>query len=239
LLGSFLWHDVARIEDQERVEIIESEISLLKQIETSMICLEPMAMPGVLEQTNAITVPWMTLTQIDVSLNDLKRIHILFTGGGTGLINDKLAAVALELAAQNPNWSIYLDAKLFNLTRKSNNGQLNKFNFSQEEFALLDAIVCRPGVGILTDCAQYRIPVLAIGDEENQEIKHNTARVQEMGVGIGIDLIQQHPRITAETVMTLVNSKESLNKFRNQWRKQATGGAEVAALEILSYMSRT
>ncbi len=238
LMGSFLWHDVAKQTDQEIAAIIESEIKLLKEKKPSMICLEAMAMPNVLKQTNAITVPWMTQPYASHYQCHTERKHILITGGGTALINNKLASVAFELATQNPEWFVYLDTNLFELTKKENNGQLRKFNFAQEDFALLDVIVCRPGIGILTDCAQYGIPVFAIGDGSNPEITHNAARVQEMGIGIGIDLMEQDSHITAGTVESLVKNSETLNNCRKQWRKQSTGGAEVAAIEILSYMSK-
>jgi len=239
LMGSFLWHDVTKKTDQERTDIIESEIKLLREKKPSMICLEAMAMPGVLKQTNAITVPWMTQPYTGTYQHHADRKHILITGGGTALINDKLVAVAFELALQNPEWFVYLDAKLFELTSKENNGQLCKFNFTQEDFALLDAIVCRPGMGILTDSAQYGIPVFAIGDGSNPEITHNAVRVQQLGIGIGIDLMEPDAHITAGTVESFVKNSDALNYCRKQWRKQSTCGAEFAALEILSYMSKT
>lgn len=239
LMGSFLWHDVVKKTNQDRTDIIQSEIKLLREKKPSMICLEAMAMPGVLEQTNAITVPWMIQPYTGLYQHYTERKNILITGGGTALINDKLAAVAFELALQNPEWFVYLDTKLFELISKKNNGNIYKFNFTQKDFALLDAIVCRPGIGILTDSAQYGIPVFAIGDRSNPEITHNAARVQEMGIGVGIDLMEQDAHIIARTVESLVKNREALNNCRIQWRKQSTGGAEVAALEILSYISKT
>jgi hypothetical protein len=60
-----------------------------------------------------------------------------------------------------------------------------------------------------------------------------------MGIGVGIDLMEQDAHIIARTVESLVKNREALNNCRIQWRKQSTGGAEVAALEILSYISKT
>ncbi len=239
LMGSFLWHDVAKKTNQEKTDIIESEIKLLREKKPSMICLEVMAMSGVLEQTNAISVPWMTQPYTGLLYNNLERKNILITGGGTALINDKLAAVAIELALHNREWLVYLDTKLFELVSKKNNSNLYKFNFTQKDFASLDAIICRPGIGILTDCAQYGIPVFTIADGSNPEIIHNAARVKELGIGFRIDLMEQDDQIIARTVELILKNGESLNNCRIQWRKQSMGGAEVAAHEILSYMSKT
>ena len=58
------------------------------------------------------------------------------------------------------------------------NERVRLFSFTDNDFIKLNAIVCRPGIGILTDCIKYNIPPIAIDDNTNLEISNNALKVE-------------------------------------------------------------
>lgn len=187
LEGSFLWNDImADLRDQpdELKKIIEFENDLLKKTFPEMICNEDFAMPAIFEQTSYKKFAWTCEDlQIDESvipkrLNDIK---IFLTGGGTGASDNVFENIINELS-RFKNIKIYTDNKLFNLYSERYKS-ITKFEFSDEDFKKLSFVICRPGIGILTDCVKYNLPVVPL-HEENKEMKFNYDKVLKLDLGI-------------------------------------------------------
>ena len=49
--------------------------------------------------------------------------------------------------------------------------------------------VIRPGLGMITTCVSHRIPIVALWDEEDSiEIQHLAHKVEELGIGISLNV---------------------------------------------------
>lgn len=190
LEGSFLWSDVMQDlpgKTDELNKIIEFENNLLQKATTEMICNEDFVMPAIIDQTNYKKFAW-TCEDLKISENIISKrldeIKILLTGGGTGSSDNDFEKIIGELSGFK-NVSIYTDNKLFNIySEKYNN--IIKFGFSDDEFSMLSFVICRPGIGILTDCIKYSLPVvpLVLLNEENKEMKFNYNKLLELNLGI-------------------------------------------------------
>lgn len=190
LEGSFLWSDVMQAlpgRTDELNKIIEFENNLLQKTTPEMICNEDFVMPAIIGQTNYKKFAW-TCEDLKIGKNiipkRLDEIKILLTGGGTGSSDNNFEKIINELSGFK-NVRIYTDNKLFNLySEKYDN--ITKFGFSDDEFSMLSFVICRPGIGILTDCLKYSLPVvpLVYSNEENKEMKFNYSKLLELNLGI-------------------------------------------------------
>lgn len=191
LEGSFLWNNVMTDlpgRTDELNKIIEFENDLLQKATPEMICNEDFVMPAILEQTNYKKFAW-TCEDLKIGENIISKrideIKIFLTGGGTGSIDNDFEQIISKLSGFK-NVSIYTDNKLFNLYSERYNN-LIKFGFSDEEFSMLSFVICRPGIGILTDCVKYSLPVVPLAnlnEENNKEMKFNYNKLLELNLGI-------------------------------------------------------
>ena len=234
LMGSFLWHDSTIPSTREAKEIIAHERGLLHCKPSSLICLGDMVMPSLANQVSLLKQGWFT-QRSELPKKRSNGLKVLVTGGGTELINKQLLSLAILLSEQQSQIEFFLDSKLFR-SGKNLNSQFNLFSFSEDDFAYLDFVICRPGIGILTDCVRYSLPAIVLNDGFNHEINHNTKRVNELGIGIGLDLNERNGREVAEKIGSVIKDKEFKEKCSNQLRSREVNGAISAAEEILNFL---
>jgi len=232
LMGSFLWHDVNVVWNETTKRIAQEEHELIDIHRPDMLCLSGMAMPEVLNFTNPIKLPWYCTKYSQNNFSGNEE-GILVTGGGTDLIKEFLVEFILKLNLLSPELKIYIDSKLDMLIGSNRNQNIEKFTFTFEAFSTLSAIVCRPGIGILTDCVRYNLPVIVINDGYNSEINNNALRVKELGIGISFESKLSMDIIVNETKHFLAN-KSQIDYCRNQLSNQQTDGAEIAAKYLIN-----
>src|SRR5690606_17177773 len=85
--------------------------------------------------------------------------NILVTGGGTSSLTKQLVQIALELQHRE-DARIFVDSLLY--ASMHDKSAVEKFAFTADAFRALDWIVCRPGLGILTDAVKYKIAVCVL-----------------------------------------------------------------------------
>ncbi len=236
LMGSFLWPDVVTFHNSEVEAIVESELTTLQKNKPVMLCVKSMAMPAVIENTNSIGLPWFCERYVSHMLENNKK-SILITGGGTALVNETLASVAIELAKIREDIQIWVDAKIWKLLQQFGMNSIKEFGFSDEDFASLTSIVCRPGIGILTDCMRYGIPPYVINDGFNKEINNNAQRVESIGIGKATNSFEHTPESIARGISEFLKNNESLLAHRQEINKQETNGAVMAAEFLISQLN--
>ena len=128
-----------------------------------------------------------------------------------------------------------MDKKLYASASKYST-DFKLFNFTEEEFISLDIIVGRPGIGILTDCVRYSIPCIVLNDSLNLEIKHNTIRVNELGIGRGFDIKDSGVFELANTITDLINNANFLSCCIDNLKKRPVNGAFTSAQHILKIL---
>lgn len=227
LMGSFLWPFLNLSNKNKKfIEVENIEKKLLKEMSPNCICVEDIAMPDLLV-TNQVKLPWFCEKHPLRTKNYTKKnkFNVLLTGGGTEMLSGLLISVYKELNMQN-HFNLFVDNNLFkSLTKKGMNPI--PFSFNADCFNELDLIICRPGVGILTDVVKYNIPVIALPEDDNKEIMYNLMKVEELGLGIKYDG-------NIESILNFTKNKKLLNECISKIEERDTGGGTAAAVYILN-----
>lgn len=183
LLGSFLWSDVLAAQYPHHPAVaafVAHEQALLARYRPPMICVDDLAMPAVRRWTRAVGVPWMCESLPSAPAADSGGT-VAFLAGASGLGSQVLTdAAALML---DEGCRVALPADLRSLLPPPTAARCEHFLYSSEAYEALSLVVCRPGVGTLTDCLAHRLPVLAVADPGNPEMRHNAARIDALGFG--------------------------------------------------------
>jgi hypothetical protein len=224
LMGSFLWSDTLRKKYEGNTEIekiCSYEADLLTRHNPVMLGVEDMVMPYVKIHTRFSGLPWFCNRQYTES----QHAHtVLVAGGGTYNATRMLLNISRSLLLSGM-FTVFLDRVLYAHTHEGEKQMFSLFDFSEKNFQSLGWIVCRPGIGMLTDAIQYTVP-LCVVDEGDPEMQFNCDRVEALGIGIR----------AAEDISGVADQiaradrQACINKLRNR----KTGGAALAASLILN-----
>jgi hypothetical protein len=234
LMGSFLWVDILRENGDEALRVVEFEKNLLLTYPTEMLCIKDIVMDSVKELTKPILLPWFAKREensFGSSESFDKRTAILLTGGGTGLFLGKMIQIVYFLQTYENQQNLFVDGNLFQL--KEIETSANLFSFRHEDFSLLRAVICRPGIGIITACIQYNIPLLAIDDLSNDEISHNSLFIENAGLGKRILYLDSCQGDTLFQIQCTLNDDLFLKLCRDNMKSMKSGGSTHAAVHIL------
>lgn len=233
-MGSFLWHDSTNFNNKEVNEIISHEKFILSTKPFSLLCVRDMVMPSLSNQVRVLDQGWFTSRkEFNKTPSPFKRI--LITGGGTELMNNQLLELVIYLKKLDSKAIFYLDHKLYLQASKVSSG-FRLFNFTEEEYETLDIVVCRPGIGILTDCIRYSIPCIAMNDSFNREINHNMIRINELGIGMGFDFNDLSVFDLAASINALIHNTDFLSSCMSNLRDRPINGAFTAAEHLVKIM---
>lgn len=187
LLGSFLWSDILEDAYPNNPFIqafVEEERALLTKHTPFMLCVRDIVMPGVTSQAKAVPLPWFCEgnTHIRKRGESEERYKIALLGGATDSITNELEHLAVELS-HSKDIEIFLPKELW---AKFGGENIKIFDHAASSFASLDLIVCRPGVGTLTDGVCYGVPIASIHEAGNIEMTHNGQMVEQLQIGINL-----------------------------------------------------
>lgn len=233
LMGSFLWSDVNQYKSNDIVTINLHEQTFLQTNVLEVMCLKTMAMESLKKQTHPIFLPWFC-SRYNKRHIYKKENSILVTGGGTAVLNDKIIELCKHLAKKDKNLNLFVDSNLFKLVENHHASKIKLFDFSDASFAKLKAVICRPGIGILTDCVRYTIPPICLHDNSNNEITHNSNRIKNLGLGTTIQFNNQKSISSiSNLIQKIINNSKQLKEYQKLLNKEQTGGATKAANYIL------
>jgi len=237
LMGSFLWHDIIDTINPTFQKIAEAEKNILLLKKTKIICLESMYMNSISKYTNTVKVPWFT------NRIKIKRFHknkeVLVTGGGTEQLDEILLNIANKIHFKS-SIKIFLDEKLYNKYKKYNtsNTKFFQFDFKEQSFEALTTIICRPAIGILTECVKYSIPAIAVYDNSNKEISHNAKKITALKIGSSIHIKNTFVSdYYVKKIKNIINSQAILTKYTKEILKQDINGAKKATDVILNELN--
>ena len=181
LMGSFLWGDVlqhASFNLPAVNDYIQKEQLLLEEYHPKLLCVQDMVMPYAAERTQVIGLPWFTERVSCTTKKSYPRKRVGLLPGATPALREQIESYAKTLAVRDD-----IDV----LFPGSIEGCKN-FDFQAETWDSLDVVICRPGIGTLTDAIKYSVPVLALEEPENVEISHNALRVDQLGIGLSASI---------------------------------------------------
>jgi hypothetical protein len=176
LLGSFLWSASWRRRPARR--FVADEIACLAATRPPMLCVGPIATGGVLSATTPVRLPWMC----DCPATSARRLdgpaRIGIAGGTTGAARDEVVHLARLLAR---TYHVTVDSSV---TASDLNGVPGvQFGlFQTVPLSEVDLVLCRPGVGTVTDCVAENIPFLTFHEPRSPEMAHIAQRLAELGI---------------------------------------------------------
>lgn len=186
LSGSFLWSDVLSTAYPKNTAIqrfAEHERRLLKEKKPSMLCVKDAAMPGVLGRTQAVPLGWFCETQNPPRAKARTDKPVLaFLGGATGAVDQMLAGYASKLSRLN-QWTIALPPKLAKILQGTNKSNIIPFNFERKDFENCWAVLGRPGMGTISECLGYGLPMIAFHEPGNIEMEYLGQRLEALHCG--------------------------------------------------------
>jgi len=172
LMGSFLWSDVLADAPAPAARAFVAHERALLAARPPMVCVSDLAMPGVKQRTAAVPVGWMCEEVTAPALVEARatppRIAVL--GGATGAADGVLEGVAAALRARG-GWDVV-------------GGR--DFGFAPADYAACAAVVCRPGVGTLTECVAAGRPMLLAYEGGNPELMHNARACAALGIAVDL-----------------------------------------------------
>ncbi|PJZ28685.1 hypothetical protein [Leptospira kmetyi] len=183
LMGSFLWSDVfAQSKDSGDSSLVLKERELLKLKKPEMICNRYFHMPSLERLTIPIKLPFFCDEFSERNGGFGERNSVLLSLGAGSADRSRVVYLAEKLADRKI--TVFLDDVLFrNFGQTLKNSYIRSFEFTCNAFLSLRLVFGRPGIGLITDCVQYGIPIITIESNGNSEIEHNAETVSKLGIG--------------------------------------------------------
>ncbi len=231
LSGNFLWSDVlekAYPAEAAVQEFVRRERVLLEKHRPPMLCVERLAMPSVRALTEAVGLGFFAQGKRmpEKKIRPATQTRIAILGGGTGKARELLLQAVSDLAKAGFS-SLLTAGDLLAEARKAGCAKAEPFGFAPEDFHAAELVICRPGVGTLTDCVQAGTPVLAVYEAGNVEMEYLGRRIEELGLGIDVAQGKVLP-----AVLEALRDK-NLRRYHSCLREQPLNGIEGAARFLL------
>jgi hypothetical protein len=225
--GSFLWSDVlssAYPDDPNVTAFAGHERELMTAHTPPMLCVDDLAMPGIAAFTERIGLPWMCDRVGVPTKKSQPRIAVL--GGATGS-DDALLRARIAALSGARDYALALPRNLLAASPRA-----TLFEHTPAEYASLSAVVCRPGVGTITDCVSTGVPLVCVYDPNNAELSHNARCIESLGIGknVGRGSTEDVERAVVE-----LTDPAAASALEQSFKSLRTGGAESAARWLADY----
>lgn len=234
LCGSFLWSDVleSAFGDCQFVRaFVEHERDLLDKHRPPMLCVKELVMPGVIEHTEAVALPWMCEIADSGSPTDRPaRAAAAMIGGATGAADDIMKR-ALDALLLWDKCDLLLPGKFIEHIPPQAREHVAEFDFDDGGYAGCSVVVCRPGMGVITDCVANQVPMVVLHEPGNLELEHNSRRLAELGYAINVGPAPDGGAVVEAVESAL--SPQFASEIRTRFSSAKTNGLECAANWLL------
>ena len=163
LSGSFLWSDIWR-EQYGNNDFSDKQDKIFHDVKPKVVCNGDVVFGQLKKYQNKVDIGWGCK---DNSTDDFNLNRIVCI---TPSLNytEKYTEKFLEIRNE------YQDDVDFS------------FNINHTDNSMF---VIRPGLGMITTCVSHRIPIVALWDEDDSiEIQHLAHKVEELGIGISLNV---------------------------------------------------
>jgi hypothetical protein len=161
--GSFLWSDVWRDKFGDN-EFSDNEDKLFHDVKPKVVCNGDVVFGQLEDCENKIDIGWGCRDSSTDDFNLNRIVCITPSLNYTERYTEKFLEIRNEYQ-DNVDFS-------FNINHTNNS-----------------IFVIRPGLGMITTCVSHRIPIVALWDEDDSiEIQHLAHKVEELGIGISLNV---------------------------------------------------
>jgi hypothetical protein len=189
LMGSFLWSDVlAQVRSRAATEAAEHEYELLAEHQPPMLCVGELATPGVLNRTRAVRLPYLCPPSprgVCGPPAGRSRRGIGVTVGTTTAATSLAESCIPVLAAHYP---VVVDPVLARRL-PADVRALVSVTSAARLVREVELLICRPGMGTLTDAVDACVPMVVFAERGQAEMQHLLHRLPTLGLAVsaGID----------------------------------------------------
>lgn len=207
LLGSFLWSDKLRGTGAEGDAVAAAEDALLAAHRPLMLTTADVAHPGT-ARTEAVGLPWFADRVARPTATEgarPSRLHL--AGGATGRADALLARAAAELDAQSQITVV-------------------------PTLAEADVVVCRPGLGSVTESVRRATPMVLLHEDGDPELAHTATALERQGLAVDAG---SRPEAAAAAALDLLRGPRR-DAMVTALIARPTGGHRLAARRLAAHL---
>ena len=163
LSGSFLWSDIWR-EQYGNNDFSDKQDEIFHDVKPRVVCNGDVVFGQLKKYQNKVDIGWGCK---DNSTEDFNL--------------NRIVCITPSL-----NYTEKYTEKFLEIRSEFQNDVDFSFNINHTDNSMF---VIRPGLGMITTCVSHRIPIVALWDEEDSiEIQHLAHKVEELGIGISLNV---------------------------------------------------
>lgn len=188
LMGSFLWLDVfekSSFTSQSVSNFIIEQQKILSTNRPNMLCVGDVKMPILSKYTNPITMPWFGQVESRKRNAHARTNHIAILGGATHTINSIMKKV-IRCIVTKSEYSVVTPQRIIDQLGFNLKNKVLPFNFRIEDFQNCDLVICRPGIGTITDAISTQTPMIFIYEKDNIEMSFNAEQLAKKGIALNL-----------------------------------------------------
>ena len=234
LMGGFLWLDVfekSNFRSQPVLDFIDEQKRILIKSQPKMICVEDVAMDVLSKFTQPIKMPWFGQVEKQERDKTKRTNKIAVLGGATATINSIMNATIASII-EKTEFTVITPQRTIDQLSEISTERIQPFNFEIEDFQNCDLVICRPGVGTITDCITTHTPMMFIYEKDNAEMSFNAQQLAKKE--IAFDLGNDFNEITLIEKINHIYNKSNYESIIEALKPIATNGFEVAVDWIIN-----
>ena len=163
LSGSFLWSDIWR-EQYGNNDFSDKQDEIFHDVKPRVVCNGDVVFGQLKKYQNKVDIGWGCK---DNSTEDFNL--------------NRIVCITPSL-----NYTEKYTEKFLEIRSEFQNDVDFSFNINHTDNSMF---VIRPGLGMITTCVSHRIPIVALWDENDSiEIQHLAHKVEELGIGISLNV---------------------------------------------------
>ena len=163
LSGSFLWSDIWR-EQYGNNDFSDKQDKIFHDVKPKVVCNGDVVFGQLKKYQNKVDIGWGCK---DNSTDDFNL--------------NRIVCITPSL-----NYTEKYTEKFLEIRSEFQNDVDFSFNINHTDNSMF---VIRPGLGMITTCVSHRIPIVALWDEDDSiEIQHLAHKVEELGIGISLNV---------------------------------------------------
>ena len=222
MIGSFLWHDIIKASKQNE-KVLNFEKLLFRNKRPLILSMKNFTMSEISKNGNNIEFPSISDKYIKNKKIKKSDFNILLSPGKSGELREDFIRIK-NILLKSQLFNVYFDSYLDDNFENDNS---RYFDYSDESFDLISLIICRPGIGIISDSIKYQIPLIINDNYDNPEIEFNSKVIEKLGIGKRLALLNEN--LVINYLQKLFSDRGELRNMIFNLNKMESGGSKKIA----------